>query len=503
MIILLYIYVSIYTVYFLILAAFSMKSERKVRDKYLPNCANLCVVIYASGVSDTLENLIKQLKNQTYPRQHYTIYAILDKCETVPEVTLQSDLNVNIINIDNMEPIGKSQAYSIIAAKLQEAQNLDAFVFLNAKNYVDSDFLTNVNYYLAKYDVINPMVNYMPEKENFSFIQNIRSAYSRYCSKFVYKSRVALGLTNIINTDSFVIKRDILYRMESFDFKDLISEVKYTLKLAKENIKVAFVEDLKVYESIENYDSRIPSLSQRLGIFWTLCLKPQGKIASEFVFSLASPNWLVCILAYLFILQHSYTFPFLVDYSTVLITAVVFLIAVCVSFLNAKLYPKEYLYLFLYPIVSISHMIYNFPPIRGIRNILKKTIQKPVIETMTTNIIVSDGKNDHQCQLELTTIDGMAKATFINNGKKYTTKNPHLRMTDALRELSSKLNDKGLTLKSCLNCKYFQALVDGSTNMVKGTCNCQFAGRVQGDIIPTLIWNTCPKFEEQNIVPLF
>ncbi len=38
---------------------------------------------------------------------------------------------------------------------------------------------------------------------------------------------------------------------------------------------------------------------------------------------------------------------------------------------------------------------------------------------------------------------------------------------------------------------------------LKGTCNCQFAGRVQGDIIPTLIWNTCPKFEEQNVVPLF
>ncbi len=122
---------------------------------------------------------------------------------------------------------------------------------------------------------------------------------------------------------------------------------------------------------------------------------------------------------------------------------------------------------------------------------------------MTTNVIVTDGKNEHQCQLELISIDGMAKITFINKGKKYTTKNTHLRMTDAMREISSKLNDKGLTLKACQNCKFFQSLADGTTNMVKGTCNCQFAGRVQGDIIPTLIWNTCPKFEEQNVVPLF
>lgn len=503
MITLLYIYISIFTVYFLVLAAVSMKSERKVRDKFLPTNANLCVVVYANGASDTLENLLKQLKNQTYARQHYTIYAILDKCENIPEVTLQSDLNVNVINVDNLEPIGKSQAYSIIAAKLHEAQGLDAFVFLDAKNYVDGDFLTNVNYYLSKYDVINPMVNYLPQKDTLTFWQNVKSAYSRYCSKFISKTRTRLGLTNIINTDSFVIKRDILYKMECFDFRNIISEVQYTLKLAKEGVKVAFVDDLKVYTSIEKFDSRIPSLSQRLGIFWSSLLLPQNWTVKEFVLSLAAPNWLVCFLAYFIVLSHAYIFPFYIDYSTVLITAIVFMIACCVSFLNSKLYPKEYLYLFVYPVYSVGHMIYNFPLIRGIRSILKKTAQKPVVETMTTNVIVSDGKCDHQCQIELTSIDGMAKVTFINNGKKYTTKNTHFRMTDALRELSSKLNDKGLTLKTCQNCKYFQSVADGTTNMIKGTCNCQFTGRVQGDIIPTLIWNTCPKFEEQNIVPLF
>ena len=68
-----------------------MKPTRKIRDKYTSKDANLCVVVYASGVTQTLENLIKQLKNQSYPKQNYTIYTILDKCENVSEVTLQSD----------------------------------------------------------------------------------------------------------------------------------------------------------------------------------------------------------------------------------------------------------------------------------------------------------------------------------------------------------------------------------------------------------------------------
>ena len=74
---------------------------------------------------------------------------------------------------------------------------------------------------------------------------------------------------------------------------------------------------------------------------------------------------------------------------------------------------------------------------------------------------------------------------------------------DALKELTIKLSEHGLTLKVCQACKYFQPVVDGSTNMIKGCCNCQFQGRTPGDMIPTLIWNTCPRFEEQNVVNLF
>jgi hypothetical protein len=481
-----------------------MKSQRKIRDKYTNKDSNLCVVVYATGVTNTLENLLKQLKNQTYPKNNYTIYAILDKCENVSEVTLQSDLNVNVININNMEPIGKSQAYSIIAEKLHDISDLDGYVFLNSKNYVDSDFLTNVNFYLTKYDVFNPKVTYLAEKNSMTFWQNVKSAYSRYCSKFILNSRSKLGLTNIINTDSFVIKKDLLNRMTTFDFRDMTAEINYTLKLANENVKVALVDDISIYTSIEKFDFRIPSLSKRLSIFWSNALKRNNWTAREFIYNLAAPNWLACVLSYLILLMHSYKFPFwIADYSMILITSIVLTIAFCVSLLDAKLEPKEYLYLFAYPIYSIGRILYNFPIFRSIRNILNKTTRKHNIETMMTNVIVTDGKRDFTCRLELISDDGLAKVTFINNGKRYTTKNNHIRMIDAVREISTKLADYGLTLKVCQGCKYFQPVVDGSTNMVKGTCQCQFEGRTPGDMIPTLIWNTCPKFEQHNVVNLF
>ena len=42
---------------------------------------------------------------------------------------------------------------------------------------------------------------------------------------------------------------------------------------------------------------------------------------------------------------------------------------------------------------------------------------------MTVQVIVSDGAKDYPCQLELISDDGLAKVTFINRGKRYTTKN--------------------------------------------------------------------------------
>lgn len=498
-----YLYVTIFTIYFVLLAFASTRPARKYRDKYTSKDANLCVVVYATGVVNTLENLLKQLKDQNYPNQNYTIYTILDKCENVSEVTLQSDLQVNVVNVNNLEPIGKSQAYSIIAEKLSEAQGLDAYVFLDANNYVDTEFLSNVNFYLTKHDVFNPMVNYLPHEKDFRLIESIKASFSRYLSMFLMPSRARLGFTNIINTDAFIIKKDVLNKIASFDFRDLNAEMEYTLKLANEGIKIAFVDDLKVFTSINRFDYRIPSLSRRFNLFTSNFFQADRFLAKEFLASLVAPNWLTCILGYFILLKHAYIFPFWIGYSKILIAFIVLAIAFCVSLISAKFYSKEVLHLFLYPAVSLWRMLYNFPPIRGIRNIIKNTTRKHLIEKMTTNAIVSDGRNEYPCQLELISDDGLAKVTFINKGKKYTTKNNHLRMIDAVRELTTKLSDYGMTLKVCQCCKYFQPMVDGSTNMVKGCCNCQFAGRTPGDMIPTLIWNTCPKFEEQNIVNLF
>ena len=89
----LYLYITIFTVYYIVLALLSLKSERKIRDKYTSTDSNICVVLYASGEAGTLEYLIRQLKNQSYISERYVIYVILDKVENPPEFIFQLKLN--------------------------------------------------------------------------------------------------------------------------------------------------------------------------------------------------------------------------------------------------------------------------------------------------------------------------------------------------------------------------------------------------------------------------
>jgi len=77
----LYFYITVFTLYFIILAFVSVNPARKYRDKYTSRDSNICVVVYATGEVTMLENLIKQLKNQDYMHDRYSIYIVLDKVE--------------------------------------------------------------------------------------------------------------------------------------------------------------------------------------------------------------------------------------------------------------------------------------------------------------------------------------------------------------------------------------------------------------------------------------
>lgn len=498
---LLFTYLTIYTIYYLSLVYSGLKLKKRKNREANVKRNNLCVVVYSHNNKQTIENLVKQLKNQTYPKNNYTIQVVLDNCTDESEILFQGDLDVTVMNIKNVDTIGKEQAFSILTEKYLPIKDLDAYVFLDARYYVNEDFLEKINESLQEVDAITGATTLICNSE-MSLVDNIKYSYNQYKNNFIFKSRALLGLNNSVNSDILAIKKNVIDEINDLRIKTTEDELRLTMLLSEMGYKCGFNTNVKVYLGINDYDFKIPSLTTRIGLFFNNLknIKFSNITHSELIMSLIYPNCLTLALGYALLfkcaLLSTWLNPYVIGGEIAL-----FLIGFCASLLHAKIHSKEHLYLFLYPVYALFRVIYNVPFLRFIRERILNMGDSISSQKLSVHANVFDGKKYYPCKLEIVYESGLSRVIFINKKKKYRTKS-HLRVVDAIREISEKLESYGYTLLLCQCCKYFKSNVDGTVNQVKGFCEYQFANRTPGDILSTVLWNYCDAFEKMNVVSL-
>lgn len=496
---LLYLYIAIYSVYFFALAIRNLNDKpfriEKRYSQYEKN-ANLAVVIYTHNDKDTLTGLINQLKAQDYPIANFRTYVILDNCNDGSEEIFAREPFIKVINIKDVGTIGKDQAISILLEELCKDDSIDSYVFIDGDRGISNDFLSTVNASLINNDVISGETIIITEELNI--VDKIKAAYQKYHMNFMRQARSLFGLAASADSGVFIIKKKLVDGIGYVDFKDINTELKYSLMLSKIGTKCTYNPNIQTFVDGENYTFRKPRLSARINLFKD-CIKEvwetKNFVFTEHVTSLLYPNIWLLAAAYLYLIKHSYRYYFVFDFKIVLLTFLLLCAGFVISLINAKLTTKETAYLAFYPLYSFCHIIKNLPPVRKIRNkIQNREDELPKgTEKMTVDVIVTAGKNDLPCKLEFISENGLAKVRFVFKSKKFTTSS-HLRMIDALGELKMKLDDYGFILKICHCCKYFTNDVDGSTNMVKGFCSCDYPSPSIKEPKPTIIWNSCPEF---------
>lgn len=497
---LLFVYIAVFSVYFLVLAVRNLNDRKfRIQLKYntLTYQNKLCVIIYSHNNEVKLETLINRLKTQDYPIENFSVYVILDDCIDNSEKLFMYDKFVHVFNIKDQGTIGKDQAISILLEKLSSSQNCNAYVFLDTERYIESDFLSSINTALIDAPVISGSTILVGENPNLR--RRIKMAFHRYYTNFIQKSRSLLNLATTIDSDIFIIRQDLIEKIGCIDFQNINTELKYSLLLSKIGYKCIFNPNIKTYINVDDFNLRIPSLSERLKLFKNCITQIRGKnlAFNEHVFSLLIPSGLFVTVSYLYLLQYSFKYYFMVDFAVVLLLFGALILGFSISLLNSKLQSKDILFLFLYPFYSLGHVFKNFPLCRKIKNTIKgKKELAANTEKLIVEVTVTDGSNNIPCKLELISEHNLAKVIFSFKKKKFTTAS-HLRMFDAITELTAKLSDYGFTLRICQCCSHFTPNIDGSTNMVKGFCGYQFVNMQEGPI-PTLLWNSCKGFDKNE-----
>ena len=497
-----YFYLLIYTLYILVLSLRNLKDkpfyiERKY-SKYDGYKNNFAVIIYSHNHKECLEQIIGQFKMQDYPLSNFKVYAILDDCNDGSEKLFEHDTFVHVMNIQDVGTLGKNQAISMLLEELKKDTTIDAYIFIDGTRQIDPDFLTLANAALTNADAVTGEVNI--NRDSLDIIDKIKAVRRKYQANFFKQARTLLGLATQVDSGLFIIKKSVLDETEGINFKDINSELEFSLLLSQIGHKCVYNPNIQSYVLGQDLIFKKPRLTKRFNLIKTNFknLKTINFAFIEHICSLLNPNiWLVTAL-YALLIFFSYNYSFMVTCNVVIFSAIVLLAAFGISLINAKLSVNEILMLLFYPLYSIGHIIKNFPPVR---TLLKKIGANTDKETdkLAIDVIVQTKHGDRGCKLEfISTESGLSKIRFIYKNKKYTTSS-HLRMIDALQQLKSTMNDYGLVLKICSCCKHFTSCVDGSKNMLKGECHNEFPSPLIKEPKPTLIWNSCSGFEKAEV----
>lgn len=494
----LYIFVALYTLYFLALALRNLNDtpfRNELRYSSYEDKENIAVVVYAHNNKKTLANLVYELKSQDYPINKFRVFVLLDNCTDGSQELFVEENFIHVIDIKDVGTIGKDQAIATLLEKLSDNETIDSYVFLDADRSIANNFLSIVNTALKKENVISGET--VIEIDCLGVVDRIKAAYQKYHMNFLRRARSLFGLAAQADSGVFAIKSHIVKEIGDVDFKNINSELKYSLLLSKIKCRCTYNPNVQTIVHPANYVFRKPRLSYRLDLFRNCVpqLFSTNFVFSEHVLSLLYPNIWLLVLIYAGLMKHSLTYHFMVDFKIVTLSFVALIVAFGLSLINAKMTIKEIGYLCLYPIYSICHIITNFPPIRFILNkITNRKNDNKNSEKFVVDVLVTVGRNNLNCKLELIGQDGLSKIRFIYKNKSYTT-SAHLRMIDALQELKLKLDDYGFILRICNCCSHFKPCVDGTTNMLRGFCDSEYPSPTLSDQPrQTLVWNTCSAF---------
>lgn len=225
---------------------------------------NFAVIIYSHNHKECLEQLVEQIKMQDYPLANFKVYAILDDCNDGSDKLFENDNFVHVLNIQDVGTLGKNQSISMLLEELKKDDSIDAYVFIDGIRRVDADFLTLANAALNKADAVTGELNI--SRDNLDIVDQIKAVHKKYLANFFKQSRTLLGLSTQVDSGLFIIKKSVLDETEGINFKDINSELEFSLLLSQTGHKCVYNPNIQSYILGQDCTFKKPRLTKRFNL---------------------------------------------------------------------------------------------------------------------------------------------------------------------------------------------------------------------------------------------
>ncbi len=231
--------------YYFIISLFSFIPRRmpKVDDTKFRSYA---LLVAAHNEELVIENMVDSLKKLDYPEEQYEIFVIADNCSD-QTAQLARSAGATVYERFDTSSRGKGFALEWMFDKIFNMErHFDSVIIFDADNIVDKNFLRNIN----KQHVLGNKVvqGYIDSKNpNDSWISYSYSIAFWSINRLFQQSRANLNLGCQLCGTGFSVDADILKEL-GWGATCLTEDMEFTMKLALNNVKVAWANDAVVYD---------------------------------------------------------------------------------------------------------------------------------------------------------------------------------------------------------------------------------------------------------------
>ena len=240
--------VWVVTIFWLYQFMVSICSLVKLKDKPIieEKENRFMAIIPAHNEEKVIENLVRSLKNQNYPKEAYDIYVIADNCT---DQTAKIARDAGAIVYERFDQEHKTKGYALqwfLKQKIEEDAPYDAFCIFDADNIVDENFLKAMNKKLCQGEEV--VQGYRDIKNpSDSWITAGYAIFYWTMNRFYHLARYNLGLSPLINGTGFMVKFSVI-KPEGWQTNTLTEDIEFSLKRIIAGKKLGWATDAIVYD---------------------------------------------------------------------------------------------------------------------------------------------------------------------------------------------------------------------------------------------------------------
>ncbi len=231
-----------YQIVYVFVSLFKESKELKASKNH-----KYAVVIAARNESAVIDQLIKSIQKQNYPRELVDTYVVADNC-TDNTAEVAKNAGARVLERFNRQLVGKGYALDYAFKNIINSnENYEGYFVFDADNLLDENYISEMNKVFDNgYKVITSYRNSKNYDTNW-----LSAGYSLWFlreAKYLNNSRMILNTGCAISGTGFMVSDEIIRKNNGWKHHLLTEDIEFTIDNALQDVLIGYCHKAVLYD---------------------------------------------------------------------------------------------------------------------------------------------------------------------------------------------------------------------------------------------------------------